>query len=759
MNSDINSLIELPSFSSAIDSYTALRGSFKCDHLKKGTLKISGSSWFQVWLDGTPLTEGPARFVSGSPEYESVELCLQAGVHVLTIILNNHGVDTRMLKKMSPFLWVHLETENVPSVPITWKALELTGYSSATRRLNPQLGWCEWCDTRLLPNDNWFYPEFDDKEWVALKQSKCNFNFNPVALGQIQQIHHTFEPIAEGAFVEQFGYEKDDLPVRFFLRDLKPNDLPAQGVWRRYDIGRVRLGKFEIELNLPAGTVVEVAYCESLSQEKVIPFINFSDGASCNLDHYISKGGRQKIRPLAPRGGRFIEVHIKADTQNVQWGDGRFQERCYHGKLDGAFECEDKLLNQIWSVGIETYRACSEDALVDNPTRERGQWTGDVFSVGMNISSVGYTDLRLIRRGLIQSALSANENGLVAGLCPGGACYLGSYAAQWITACLEYYRLTGDKSLLHEGFLYAQKNLEAFSPFLTKEGLQDGIDWPFIDWGYVKNSNEIDLGMNLHLLQAYRSFLRWCSYLNHHDNSMVAQLEVQLAEALKKVLAIKLLVGIETLGYHGCVLALISDMVPQSKRREGINFVKNHIMNCFPNNPSAPRLSEPSANNKQLITPYFAHYAFDLLIKEGEMLFVLEQYRKCWGWMLGQQTGTWLEVFDPRWSHCHQWAGCPTWQLSRYGLGLHPRFDREKDSYDFCLSPGDLQEVRGQLPTAQANAFIQIKWDRMGDHIEYELNTPKRIKITKFPGIEGELIVESTWKSTLQLKSIAKTHF
>jgi len=44
-------------------------------------------------------------------------------------------------------------------------------------------------------------------------------------------------------------------------------------------------------------------------------------------------------------------------------------------------------------------------------------------------------------------------------------------------------------------------------------------------------------------------------------------------------------------------------------------------------------------------------------------------------------------LFDTRWSHCHQWSGCPTWQMSRYSLGLRPRLDLAPDTFEFCLSP------------------------------------------------------------------------
>lgn len=114
-------------------------------------------------------------------------------------------------------------------------------------------------------------------------------------------------------------------------------------------------------------------------------------------------------------------MHVIAPKDSVRFVDESFVERGYYDRADGSFSSADDLLNTIWNTGIETYKACSEDALIDNPTRERGQWLGDVGIVGMEIGAVGFSDIGIVRRGLVQSAQCANPEGLVAGLCPGGS--------------------------------------------------------------------------------------------------------------------------------------------------------------------------------------------------------------------------------------------------------------------------------------------------------------------------------------------------
>ncbi len=171
---------------------------------------------------------------------------------------------------------------------------------------------------------------------------------------------------------------------------------------------------------------------------------------------------------------------------------------------------------------------------------------------------------------------------------------------------------------------------------------------------------------------------------------------------------------------------MLAGFIPPDQQKEAVAFVKKHILNCFPNNPDAPRLSDPGANNPQLITPYFSYFAFQVLIEQGEMDFVLNQYRKCWGWALEDDRTTWLEVFDTRWSGCHQWAGSPTWQLSTYALGLHPRFDRGKNNFDLSLYTGDLETASGKIPLP-GGGIIQVSWKKANGKIDYEIVTPEPI--------------------------------
>ncbi|WP_127578958.1 hypothetical protein [Paenibacillus koleovorans] len=186
-------------------------------------------------------------------------------------------------------------------------------------------------------------------------------------------------------------------------------------------------------------------------------------------------------------------------------------------------------------------------------------------------------------------------------------------------------------------------------------------------------------------------------------------------------------------GYHANVIGLLFGMLQGEARQRAVLFVKEHMLSCFPNCEDAPRLAHPSASHDRLITPNFEHFSLQALWREGEAEFVLEQVRRCWGWMLDQGATTLLEVFDTRWSHCHGRSATPTWLLSRLSLGLAavPELD-QPELYELAFRPAGLSSARGSIPSVipGSQTSIRIEWEQhAGRWFTYRLHTDSPITI------------------------------
>jgi len=739
-----------------VDRHVAFRGNFHLTEDSEIEAHLSGASWYRVWLDGVLWTEGPDRYHPDFPVYQVRNRNIAAGDHTLAIQVHSEGVDTRMMQGIDPFLYCEL-FQNGEATEIAWKHLELEGYAPQLRRVSAQFGWLEWCDTRLQPA-NWIQPDYNDQDWeLPMPVSRTLGEFKSSLISEVQNFSTSFELTDSGPLASYYGYEKDNPSARFFLRDLECKTLPPQGIWKRYDLEKIKLVSPRFTLNLPEGAVVEFAFCEELKHDRVSPWINLSVSDSYNMIHMKARGGEQVFFPLTPKAGRFVEMHIIAPPGEIEIVEEQFYERAYHLKADGDFQSNDPLLNRIWQLGADTYMSCAEDALVDNPTRERGQWMGDVGIVGLQIGAATFSDLGIIKSGLKHFAQSAREDGMVAGLAPGNLGYLSTFAALWINANLYYWEATGDRSLLEELYPHAEKNIAAFETYKTADGIGQDAGWAFVDWGYVPNEGKTDMGLNLIYYDALRAMITWSEALGKK-----ARLEYykDLAHQMRTIIESYYTPYLQAsevdwvgIGYHRTVLGIRNGLIRGEYVKDAINYIKQHMLNCFPNNEDAPRLSDPGANNPRLITPYFAHYAYPLLIEHGEMEFIMDQYKTCWGWMLNQGITTCTEVFDTRWSHCHQWAGCPTWQLSRYGLGLFPAFDRAENTFDLNLEPGYLEEVSGKVPLPDGN-LVLITWKKSGDHIDYTINSPVKIQVSmenpEKPGTIKKLTIKNS--RTIQIR-------
>ncbi|MGZ0710210.1 alpha-L-rhamnosidase-related protein [Coraliomargarita sp. W4R53] len=722
------------------DSYWLLRAQVRLSSRSKVVLMFTGASVFDVSVDGDFVEEGPHRSAEVVSECQSLEIDLEAGVHAFSVLLHHEGVTTRLMEAhVAPFFAYSLEVEG-ELVPLEWRMQECNAFRRTNRRIGCVLGWSEWLDTRLLP-EGWKQVGFDDSDWSIATPEPDQLDASIIDLGTIQRHRHQCEMIAQGKLVPMSMHDHDPA-MSFAIRDLNPSKLPVAGQWWRYDLGRVQLGHIELEMDLPEGVLVQVAYAEDLTQGRVVPYLKSGGGTdSCPLDTFVSKGGRQTFRPLKPKGGRFLELHVITTQGPINLEQISFIERCYYPEAEeGAFDCDDPLLNRIWQVGVDTLRSCAEDAITDNPSRERGQWLGDAVGPGMDILAVAYSDMRPLVRGLRQAAQCVGDDGMIPAVFPGTQEYLPSFSIQWVSAIPHYYQLTRDLSVLKDLYPAAVKNLEVFQPYRVSGGLRRNPDWwNFVDWGYsgsasvfnegCRDAETLDPALSLFYLAALKDLATWSQHLDYVDK---AESYTQQYQKLHDELVSGMFAKFEpTLGYHACALALREQLFSGDDFKHCVAFLKSHLLACFPNNPEAPRLADTRVESQQLITPFFMHFSLPALVEAGEMDFVLEQIQTCWGWMLADGITTWYEVFDPRWSHCHQWSGCPTWILSRYVLGLKARFDDGVGCFDWCFEPGSLTRASGRLPLPTAGATVSVVWHLETDgSYRVELDSSQAISLS-----------------------------
>lgn len=725
-----------PKLTRTENAYVLFKGRLYLDKDEKIDIHIVAKDNYRLYINREERLFGPARFAPLFPEYASVTEKMKAGETEITCIVHKYGIDTRFSDKNVPcFFACEIIGEN-RSYEIEFDVAEMRCFQNHSIRNNPLLGWMEIIDYSKTDNPA---ETVEISEFV--KAVEIDYEYTELKEQKIMNILDVKTPgkfICSGTFIDRFGSVNDNPAMKFMLRDLETNFQP-DGIWIRYDLCHVGLYRPEIVIKAPKGTIMETGYSCFLFQNRVNPVIPLTGDASHNLDRFILSGEKQKIQTFNYRGFRFLEVHVYGKPEDIEIYEASANQRTYYPEIEGIFSCNDERLNRIWEMCAYTVRNCSEDALTDTPVRERGQWTGDMMASGIENISVFFGEMSLPSRSIIQAYDMRSPEGLVPAQYPGHLVVMPMYSLMWICGSLRYFELTGDKNTLEYVYNGGIQTIESFMRRTVEKGvlkIKGSVD--FIDWGYhhiitgePDTDTDINVTLNIYLIGTINKMIE---YDEMFADSKTRQKHIKQAQSLQKIMHRHFYNGQgllkkyvytdredERAGFNSNVTALYFGLVPEQKKRTVIEYIKEFILSSYPANPDATLLADPNTSYDDTITPYFGHFTFAALIENGEIDFVLEQYRTFWGWMLDQGLTTAAEVFDIRWSHCHAWSACPGWQLSRYILGIWPA----KDLIIFRPVFSKLEEAHGFFPDVKVT--VEYKMD--DDGYNYRIKAEENIKL------------------------------
>lgn len=148
--------------------------------LKKTELLIFADTRYQVWVDGTWVGRGPARFSEIIREYDIYELGdLQPGDHLIAVLVQ-WAPNTRRSESSTPLLLSHVQgatskgREVYARTDSEWKALLSDAWQQDPAPVHEWalIGPTELVDLRKLPQD-WMDPSFPDDNWPAAELKAC----------------------------------------------------------------------------------------------------------------------------------------------------------------------------------------------------------------------------------------------------------------------------------------------------------------------------------------------------------------------------------------------------------------------------------------------------------------------------------------------------------------------------------------------------------------------------------------------------------
>lgn len=535
------------------------------------------------------------------------------------------------------------------------------------------------------------------------------------------------------------------------------------------DFDRLVIGYLCLEVEAPAGTIVEVQCVEMIDAG------GLSAMPTYNSLRYICREGRQQFVSHMRRGFRYACVTVREFSRPVRF----YSLHCYHTAYPvqtiGKFECSDQLLNQIYKLSTDTAMLCMLDTYVDCAGHEQNFWVGDArITAIINLLTYGAYSLnqhhiRIVGQSLrpqwVQTYWPGDERYTSGHYLPFAAfpAYpegsLPMWTFLWMIQCWEHYLYGANLADLEENFGYMVETIRHCRLLTNERGLFDMPGaWNLIEWA----SNDLSpygevTANNVLLVQSLRLVAKMARILGRNELGVEYEQEAQSRmDAINRYcwdesrhayvdtvrdswafdrylrfcqtqaappLSLEKYLSCTRVSEQTNTLALLSDCVP-AERLESVRKIvervrRGHFVHGAPSSRNVGPANEWDSTDGIVAvgSPFFLFFSLDALFRINQSQAALDLIRTVWAGMVESGTkGCWEthKWNDRNWTRSisHAWSAAPAIYLPAEVLGIKPL---EPGYRQFTIQPqtDGLTWARGAVATPFGP--IQVRWSKSSD--------------------------------------------
>lgn len=480
------------------------------------------------------------------------------------------------------------------------------------------------------------------------------------------------------------------------------------------------LGHPVIEAEGPEGAVLDVT-CDDWQTSDGTAALYKSNPFTDSTDRFILRGGRQTVELFNVRGGKFLQVTLRAPGAAAPLSLHRVvvRSRQTTGPSAASFRSGHEVLDWAFGRAVKTLSVSTSSSYTDCPWRERGMYLGDAL-VSMHIDLIAFGDPRTARRMLRVFAQAKREDGLLPACAPAWLRYsFADYTLLWILALRDFWALTGERSLVEELWPVLLGIWE--SPAWQQGG--DGL-WTarpgelFVDWGVLQSERlgEANAVLNTLRVAALRASAELAAALGSPRETRFRSEAADVEEKLLRALWIEHegrlapSRGETTPALHGNILALFCETGPPSARASILRYLEPLLAGNFAQGISKGQFS----GHAEL---YFFYFLLPALAAHGRPDLAERLITDHYGYLrsLGDDTlpECFCRVHHAVGSRCHSWSGAPAIYAARHVLGVRPA--QPGDPSKFVCEPvvHSIRAASGRI--AHPAGWIDISWERRED--------------------------------------------
>ena len=412
-------------------------------------LRISSDDYGKYYVNGAFIGQGPTPGYIESYHYNEFDITdyLNDGENELSAHVYYQGLNNRVwvsgdLRMGLIADLISPDGEVILSTDESWEYAELKNYST-TGFYGERVQFVEDYDSRIPLGD--FAP-------VAIKKNDdITFADTPARPLQV--------------------YEKEPVKVE---------KLPSGALF--YDFGTEITATLRIKANGKSGDEIRILCGEEIDGNEYKT--RYMMRANCRYDEkWILDDGKNTLDQYDYKAFRYVTLVPRSDSVEIESLVAVVRHMTFDDNAC-TIEADDKILEAVFNLCKTGVKYGSQEVFVDCPSREKGQYAGDMtVTSGAHLWLTG--DPYMLEKGIVDHKRSTRIcKGLMAVLSGALMQEIADYSLQFPLLLLRHYAFTGDKEFLASMLPVAEGMLEHFAQYAREDGLLDGVKdkWNLVDW-------------------------------------------------------------------------------------------------------------------------------------------------------------------------------------------------------------------------------------------------------------------------------------
>jgi alpha-L-rhamnosidase len=726
---------------------TAYRLLFEWPEAGSVRLRVSADERYELFLDGRRIDRGPER---GNVEhwfYDTLEVSLSAGAHVLVARVFSLGPHAPLAQfQVRPAFLLAAEgpeAKRLDTGVALWEARRLPGYS-----VEPPV--YVWGLSAPVTVDGaafaWGFERGEGGGWLPVsvheKASSALLAYGIAPSRYLQagtlppqldrawtsaRVRHVAEvpsldtlkiPVrADGHLAEEaaawHGMLRGHAPLRVPVRTRRRVIVDLEGYVCAYA---------ELVTSGGRDSVVRLQFAEGLRLEPEKWKFAKGDRNEIEGKFFLGMGdtfrpdggGRRRFESLWFASGRYLEIAVETAAEPLTIDGLTLSETRYPLEFDGRFSCSDPELAALEPLLVRGMQACAHETWFDCPHFEQMQYVGDLRLEALT-QYVMTRDDRLTRKGLYLVDASRHASGLSESRYPvREPQFIPWFSLIWIGAVHDHARWRDDAGLVRALLPGMRAVLEAFLARRVPEGIVATPE----GWNDTEKTRELELSGLTNWLLAWT--LRLAAELEDgfgepEPGARWRRCAAEIAEACNRAFWSDSL-GLYTDEPGGQVtselvqsLALLSGGCPQARRDR----VARGLF---------------AGEARQRSDVHTLHYLFEAarLMRRPDVVF---DRLRLWSEMRRNGLRTPIESAEPTRSDCHAWGSHPLHHFFATLLGVRPGAWGFRQ-VEIAPLPGPLAQASGRL-VHPAGGEIVVDLEQKGGVLRGRVVLP--------PGLSGTL--------------------